>query len=182
MKITSLDVSFGQLVRERRDLNRMSQTELADRMESEGVPDVTQITVSRIESGKRVVRLVEAKALARIFRFDLNQVLADEALVRTASVLHRDARSEFVRFRESVETVIDYQTRLHGYLHLLREHLETITDPDARKPVQALIKNIENYLDIDLAEDAGEIMSVNGHDDDYADRADLLRDQERDSS
>lgn len=62
----SLEVLFGQRVRELRTERGWSQSELGKRMKAYG-HDLSQTTVAKLENGKRPIRLNEAQALCDIF-------------------------------------------------------------------------------------------------------------------
>src|ERR1700749_5147214 len=61
------DEQFAAGVREQRELLKMSQGELARRMDARGFPYYQQ-TVRRIEDGRRKVSVGEAKAIAEILK------------------------------------------------------------------------------------------------------------------
>ena len=54
----------------------MSQDQLAAKLHTEGL-GVNQNSISRIETGKRIVADFELQALARVFGVDVNDLLAD---------------------------------------------------------------------------------------------------------
>jgi len=60
-------------VREFREARGWSQVELADRLATEGM-DMSQVLVSRVEQGKRPVRLDEAVVIAGVLGFELADV------------------------------------------------------------------------------------------------------------
>ena len=67
----------GDQVKEARLRLRLSQQQLAARMQTEGVP-IEQDALSRIESGDRLVQDFELKALAKILRVSVEWLLGDE--------------------------------------------------------------------------------------------------------
>ena len=67
----------GDKVREVRNKRRMSQRDLAARMQVEGVM-LERDSVSRIENGTRFVADYELKILARIFGVSLDWLLSDQ--------------------------------------------------------------------------------------------------------
>jgi len=66
----------GDKVRESRSKMRMSQSDLAARMQVEGVT-LERDSVSRIENGTRFVADYELKVLAKIFDVSLDWLLSD---------------------------------------------------------------------------------------------------------
>lgn len=78
---------FARNLAQRRDELGMSQSELARRMVEAGWESYSQMTVSRTEKGERPIRLGEARALARVLRSNLNDMISEtpgEATVRQA--------------------------------------------------------------------------------------------------
>ena len=61
----------GLHVREAREKLRLSQDQLAARLQTEGL-GVNQNSVSRIETGKRIVADFELAALAKVLTVDVN--------------------------------------------------------------------------------------------------------------
>lgn len=67
----------GERVREARLRLRLSQAQLAARVQTEGVI-IEQDSLSRIESGTRLVQDFELKALARALRVTVDWLLENE--------------------------------------------------------------------------------------------------------
>ncbi len=67
----------GDQVKEARLRLRLSQAQLAARMQTEGVA-IEQDALSRIESGDRLVQDFELKALAKCLRVTVDWLLEDE--------------------------------------------------------------------------------------------------------
>ena len=76
-KVTNQCNICGQNVRKLREQKKMSQDQLAAKLQTEGL-GVNQNSVSRIETGKRIVADYELKALASVFGVDVNLLLQDE--------------------------------------------------------------------------------------------------------
>lgn len=74
-KVTNQCNICGQNVRKLRE-NKISQDQLAAKLQTEGL-GVNQNSISRIETGKRIVADFELQALARVFGVDVNDLLAD---------------------------------------------------------------------------------------------------------
>jgi transcriptional regulator with XRE-family HTH domain len=68
-----VDEQFAAGVREQRELLKMSQGELARRMDARGFPYYQQ-TVRRIEDGRRKVSVGEAKAIAEILKTTMERL------------------------------------------------------------------------------------------------------------
>jgi len=67
----------GEQIREARLRLRLSQAQLAARMQTEGVP-IEQDALSRIESGDRLVQDFELRALARCLRVTVDWLLTEQ--------------------------------------------------------------------------------------------------------
>ena len=67
----------GKNVRKLREQKKMSQDQLAAKLQTEGL-GVNQNSISRIETGKRVVADYELKALAHVLNTAVDDLLAEE--------------------------------------------------------------------------------------------------------
>ena len=76
-KVTNQCNICGQNVRKLREEKKMSQDQLAAKLQTEGL-GVNQNSISRIETGKRIVADYELAALAKVFGVDVNLLLQDE--------------------------------------------------------------------------------------------------------
>ena len=65
-----VSIRFGELIRQTRLQRKMTQQEVADRLE------ISQAFLQRIESGKRSVDLPTAVKICRFFDLDLNEFMA----------------------------------------------------------------------------------------------------------
>ena len=68
----------GQNVRKLREKLGLSQDQLAAKLQTEGL-GVNQNSVSRIETGKRIVADFELKALANVFNVDIATLVDNQA-------------------------------------------------------------------------------------------------------
>ncbi len=75
-KVTNQCNICGQNVRKLRESKKMSQDQLAAKLQTEGL-GVNQNSISRIETGKRIVADFELQALARVLGVDVNDLLPD---------------------------------------------------------------------------------------------------------
>lgn len=66
----------GEKVRELRLKNRMSQTDLAARLQVKGVI-IERDSISRIEAGTRFIADYELKALSEIFNVEINTLFEE---------------------------------------------------------------------------------------------------------
>jgi transcriptional regulator with XRE-family HTH domain len=86
------ELRFGRQARDRRKALGVSQEAIAQQLRAEGMP-LTQTQISRIEEGKRPVRLDEAVALSRALGLDPADTLsaASGASARSADLAERSA-------------------------------------------------------------------------------------------
>ncbi len=75
-KVTSRCNICGQNVRRLREEKKMSQDQLAAKLQTEGL-GVNQNSISRIETGKRIVADFELQALATVLNVSVDALLAD---------------------------------------------------------------------------------------------------------
>ena len=75
-KVTNQCNICGQNVRKLRESKKMSQDQLAAKLQTEGL-GVNQNSISRIETGKRIVADFELQALARVLGVDIDDLLLD---------------------------------------------------------------------------------------------------------
>lgn len=148
-----MDASFAAAVRGYRESRGWTQSELAARMvEIGGVPDATQVLVSRIEAGKRAIRLTEAHALARVFGVSVEDMTAESEAARLLAVDQRRARESFVRFREATAHVAQWQIKLQGDAEIVRAEFDS-----SAPSLSLLLSNVDNFVSYDLAAEAREI-------------------------
>ncbi len=75
-KVTDQCNICGQNVRKLRKQKKMSQDQLAAKLQTEGL-GVNQNSISRIETGKRIVADFELQALATVLNVSVDALLAD---------------------------------------------------------------------------------------------------------
>ena len=71
----------GQNIRRLREQKKLSQDQLAAKLQTEGL-GVNQNSISRIETGKRIVTDFELKILSKVLNVDINELVPDESLSR----------------------------------------------------------------------------------------------------
>lgn len=76
-KVTDQCNICGQNIRKLREQKNMSQDQLAAKLQTEGL-GVNQNSISRIETGKRIVTDFELKALAHVFRVKVDTLLVEK--------------------------------------------------------------------------------------------------------
>lgn len=101
--------AFAASVARLRQERGWSQEHLAAILRSEGIADATQITVSRVETGRRKVTLSEALAFARIF---------DSAIPVLADVGPRARQASHLANRRAKmqQAVVDFEEAVADYL------------------------------------------------------------------
>ena len=76
-KVTNQCNICGQNVRKLREQKKLSQDQLAAKLQTEGL-GVNQNSISRIETGKRVVADYELKVLADVLNASVDDLLEEE--------------------------------------------------------------------------------------------------------
>ena len=76
-KVTNQCNICGRNVRKLREQKKMSQDQLAAKLQTEGL-GVNQNSISRIETGKRIVADYELRALAHVLSVSIETLLTDE--------------------------------------------------------------------------------------------------------
>ncbi len=66
----------GQHIRSIREKKRLTQDQFAAKLQVEGL-GMNQNSISRIETGKRIVADFELKAIAKVLGIDVNELLKD---------------------------------------------------------------------------------------------------------
>lgn len=122
------DAVFGLRLKPIREANKWTQEQLALEMQERGF-EFTQVTIYKIETGKRKVSVAEALALAEILDTDINALTADSVddlsvyqteLRLTARELYRAiteaeiARSIAVHISEELKEQIVNFEKIHG--------------------------------------------------------------------
>jgi transcriptional regulator with XRE-family HTH domain len=100
------DEQFVASVRALRAEAGMSQEQLAEALKKNGVDDATQVTVSRMEAGKRHVRLGEALALSEIFQVPISALTRPSGAALSVAAASRAAKVALhgvTEFQEAVK-------------------------------------------------------------------------------
>lgn len=104
-----------------REVQRISQVELAARMVNAGWDYWRQTTVSRVEKFERIVRLGEAHDIAKILGINLPEMLALDAEAQNqnirAEVLRRDLEAGVGRLHESMASFTAHLEQFRTALH-----------------------------------------------------------------
>jgi len=132
----------------------VTQAELVAQMQERGIRYMNTSTLSRIEAGTRPVRLTEAQVIGRIFQVSVDSMTSDFEEIALYESRARSARLRYMTFRDSVVMVTRSQLALEEYLPRLHEIRDSGIDKSLRDAVEHTIRNIEGYLQIDVAEEA----------------------------
>lgn len=85
--LTPEDRAFARSLRSERESRGWSQGDLAQRMAARGLRHVSQVTISRIEHGKRAARLGEAEVIAELLERPLAALTLLDERAQLANVL-----------------------------------------------------------------------------------------------
>jgi transcriptional regulator with XRE-family HTH domain len=100
---------FAANLREARESRGMSQYALAQEMHNRGWP-WRQQTVTRVETGQRMVRLGEATAIAEILRVPLDRLIQPTGESRDAELLSEWIQRAQTAFREIISATAELIT------------------------------------------------------------------------
>lgn len=154
------DERFAENFRKRRELLRLSQTDVAEKMTERGFA-FHQQTVAKIERGTRRVGIGEATELANILDLDISALLMPTDVAMTERHLYGDRKKIEKLYEQIIETsieVIRHQFRLQGSIRRaekftqharIRRAISYASRALDMTPDRALMKAVEN-----LANDA----------------------------
>lgn len=153
------EISFADQARKLREQRGWSQTEVADRLRSEGLAYATQTTVSRIEKRARGVRMIEADRFARIFGVEVREMYRPDPrdvfvdFARADLQAFRRARNQaFANLKDAAEG----QTLAGDWIDSLRTTFPDLDslDEGTRLRVAGLIAQLTQFRDDDFARQA----------------------------
>ncbi|WP_129359767.1 helix-turn-helix transcriptional regulator [Rothia uropygioeca] len=102
------ELRFRQEVQRRRAEKGWSQEALAKKMYDAGWTDFHQATISRIEKGKRPVRLGEARTLARILESSVGAMLAPSTDMQLLETFNRVGQEAVDTMNDAVESMMEF--------------------------------------------------------------------------
>lgn len=159
---TATDKRFGARVRALRDERGLTQEEMVTRLRRVGLEYMNASTLSRIEAGKRPIRLVEAQAFSRLLRTTIWELTSEELRVQLLTAV-RDSIDQVTRIRQQYtgvqETLATYRRSLREQLDEVREKFpedEEHPDPEFSDRVDSLRWELsENIRQLDKIVDDG---------------------------
>jgi transcriptional regulator with XRE-family HTH domain len=114
--ILTAEQHFGAQVKEAREVSGWTQEALARHLQQASGIGLSQTAITRLEQGKRPIRLNEASALAKLFGLDL------QALSGTLTQLTDD---EYQQAKAELENVVQKERAVAEKSSQLQEHLAT---------------------------------------------------------
>lgn len=132
--ITSEDLDFADNVRRIRELKGWSQGELARRISKLGVEGFHQTTISRIEKGERLVRLGEARSIARALNRPVDHFLQSSRDVEPLEKLKEDRHRAAAAGRELTAAVREYQEAMDVLAKDVERAKSILNRPDDELP------------------------------------------------
>lgn len=138
---------FRSAVKRLRKESNWLQKDLADKMVEAGWKDYSQTTVSRLESGQRPVTLGESRAIAKIFKVSLADMISEQTeaprkiqqLLRTQNT----ADIEWQNLHTSLKKLAKLRFRLH---YALQEFTALNLDPEALSSLGYSIEEINHAV------------------------------------
>lgn len=160
--LSHIDKQFGLRLRGMREDRGLTQSDVVKRLIDAGVGYMNTSTLSRIELSTRPVRLSEAIAFARIYDVPMNSLVETSqnfSAIDLVARRHNEARSDFVRFRDSVVQMARTQHKLAGMIPVLDEVLgaEGLSD-ELRDEVEALKRNVVALVELQLIVEARDLV------------------------
>lgn len=162
-KLTREEQNFAQEVRRRREAQGWRLDELAEAMRDRGVAYMNKSAVSRIENGKRPVRMIEAQALTRVFGTSLVEMTnpdGREVFLTFADHNHGAMRKSFVAFKDSVENFARMQKQAEGQIEHLSETFQDrdSLDTDTQDRLDGLLHNLRQLSGISILDESAKIV------------------------
>lgn len=105
---------IGGRIRDARQKNRLSQSEVVDRLMEYGIK-MSRETLSKIENNNRSVSAIELNALCHIFGVDMNKIFAKEAGEEDLVTFFRKRKasratlSEVAKLQDMIKTFIEHE-------------------------------------------------------------------------
>lgn len=153
--LTREERTFADEVKRLREERDWSQGDLVQKMQDSGIEYMTQATISRIEKKTRPLRLIEARALARIYDRSLNQMMNPDPLYLRIGILkrnHGEARKAYASMKQAASHVGEMQVAAKHDLESLNE-LGTASqsvDKELTREVENLRRNLRQFVELDL--------------------------------
>lgn len=162
---TPAERRFVKRVKEMREAHGWTQGQLAERMVERGVKYASQSTVSRLEQGGRPIRLIEAQALAVIFRRTIWEMMSDEPRVEVLSFTQINlralinARMEYRKIRDSLAAMLSNAAAMIHDLDQKFPEGEQGLDPEVVERVKGLRTGLDKQMSLALQDfDKAELM------------------------
>ena len=153
-KLTREEQSFAAEVRRLREKNALSQADLSDLLQKQGLPYVNKTMVSRIENATRPVRMIEAQALSEVFDVSIWKLMHPEEIDEYIESMRNDfhhARNSWRRLRESLAEWEQKQAEIRGMADDLdAEATKWKGDQSRLRELQRLAKAFRWYSSVDL--------------------------------
>ncbi|HHV38018.1 MAG TPA: helix-turn-helix transcriptional regulator [Tepidimicrobium sp.] len=105
---------IGRRIRDARQKNRLSQSEVVDRLMEYGI-SMSRETLSKIENNNRSVSAIELNALCNIFDVDMNEIFAKEPKEEDLVTFFRKKNAsentliEIARLQDMIRTFIKHE-------------------------------------------------------------------------
>lgn len=103
---------IGQRIKMKREKLKISQQELADRLQNKGIK-ISRETISKIESGNRATNALEIKAIGEILEISIEELMKEEKKKDLVSLfrsreerLSEEAESELKDIQDFVKGII----------------------------------------------------------------------------
>ncbi|HET7386142.1 MAG TPA: helix-turn-helix domain-containing protein [Nocardioidaceae bacterium] len=133
LKQESAETLFVRRMRERREAEGLTQTQLASNVSKYTGTKLDATAVTRMEKGARTVRLNEAAAIASLFGIGLDEMCTPTTVAEVVGEL-QEARKGMVRIRALMEQAeAHYTERTEAVRDSLRRVIDDITEKSIRE-------------------------------------------------
>lgn len=124
------DRDFADNMKRIREIQGWSQGELARRIGDFGLEGFHQTTISRIEKGERLVRLGEARTIARALGRPVDHLLLPRRDVEPLEAFALDLEEALTAYGRATRSLVDYESALSA----LRKHVRAAEEKLQRGP------------------------------------------------
>lgn len=147
-----MDARFANSVSDLRKARGWSQDRLAELLTARGVRDITALAVSRIESGRRKVRLNEAVALSQVFGVPLLSMTKQDPTLKAVIMLSGQVRQLRLWEFDFLESSEQFASRVHETAHAVLRAVENIREQgDLDADIEAHLLRFERRAQYALA-------------------------------
>lgn len=107
------DAAVGMKIKLHREVRKISQGELVEKMSEIGIPMWNRSVVTNLERGRRHLKFSEAIALAKIYRIPVTALASQESVKELSK---QDAEYAASRMDDAIESLVDALNNLKSHM------------------------------------------------------------------